>query len=224
MNESSDEPPLLDRYRSWARSKAHASNFNPFGADDDDNRPALPLTNQPIHNPSQHGVQQTRSTTTTTDQATNRKKKIENEDVADKRSPAAPPPAPPPVDENGNGEKTSTIESEPKPNVGTRFYLITKTIILSSWINWLLVFVPVGIALGALHKRLGDKSPVSPTIIFVMNAIAIIPLAGLLSFATESVADKLGDTVGALMNVTFGNAVELIILYGLLCKNLDSLR
>ncbi|KAI5308669.1 hypothetical protein KEM55_005144 [Ascosphaera atra] len=44
-----------------------------------------------------------------------------------------------------------------------------------------------------------------------MNAVAIIPLAYLLSFATECVASKLGDTVGALMNVTFGNAVELII-------------
>ncbi len=48
-------------------------------------------------------------------------------------------------------------------------------------------------------------------VIFAMNAIAIIPLAGLLSHATESVASRLGDTVGALLNVTFGNAVELII-------------
>ena len=45
-----------------------------------------------------------------------------------------------------------------------------------------------------------------------MNAIAIIPLSGLLSYATESVASTMGDTVGALMNVTFGNAVELVIL------------
>lgn len=45
-----------------------------------------------------------------------------------------------------------------------------------------------------------------------MNAIAIIPLAGLLTYATESVAHKLGDTLGALLNVSFGNAVELIIL------------
>lgn len=53
---------------------------------------------------------------------------------------------------------------------------------------------------------------INPTIVFVMNAIAIVPLAGLLSFATEAVAHRLGDTIGALMNVTFGNAVELIIL------------
>jgi Ca2+:H+ antiporter len=48
-------------------------------------------------------------------------------------------------------------------------------------------------------------------VVFAMNAVAIVPLAGVLSYATESVASRLGDTVGALMNVTFGNAVELII-------------
>lgn len=79
-----------------------------------------------------------------------------------------------------------------------------KEILLSSWLNVLLVFVPVGIAV--------NFSGASPTVVFVMNAIAIIPLAGLLSHATESVASKMGDTIGALMNVTFGNAVELIIL------------
>lgn len=70
--------------------------------------------------------------------------------------------------------------------------------------NVLLVFVPVGIIV--------DVAGVNKTIVFAMNAIAIIPLAGLLSHATESVAAELGDTIGALMNVTFGNAVELIIL------------
>lgn len=65
--------------------------------------------------------------------------------------------------------------------------------------------MPVGIAAKAAN--------LSPGIIFGINAIAIVPLAGLLSHATESVAKRMGDTVGALMNVTFGNAVELIILY-----------
>ena len=76
-------------------------------------------------------------------------------------------------------------------------------IILSSWLNILLVFVPVGIAM--------NISKGNPTAVFAVNALAIIPLAGLLSFATEAVARKLGDMVGALMNVTFGNAVELIV-------------
>ena len=76
-------------------------------------------------------------------------------------------------------------------------------IILSSWLNILLAFVPVGIAM--------NFSKASPTAVFTVNALAIIPLAGLLSYATEAVARKLGDMVGALMNVTFGNAVELIV-------------
>ena len=70
--------------------------------------------------------------------------------------------------------------------------------------NILLIFVPVGIAV--------NFASISPTIVFAVNAIAIIPLAGLLSHGTESVAASMGDTIGALMNVTFGNAVELIIL------------
>ncbi|KAI5295005.1 hypothetical protein KEM52_002622 [Ascosphaera acerosa] len=93
-----------------------------------------------------------------------------------------------------------------------RFCHDVKLVCCSSIINVLLVFVPVGIAFGAMTKALGDDSPVSPIVTFSINAIAIIPLAYLLSFATESVASKLGDTVGALLNVTFGNAVELIIL------------
>jgi len=58
-----------------------------------------------------------------------------------------------------------------------------------------------------------------PGIVFGMNAIAIIPLAGLLAFATENVAARLGDTLGALLNVSFGNAVELIIFIIALVKN-----
>lgn len=86
-----------------------------------------------------------------------------------------------------------------------RFMHTFKQILFCSKINVLLVFVPVGIAVAQVHS-------LSPGIIFAMNAIAIVPLAGLLSFATESVAHRLGDSLGALLNVTFGNAVELIIL------------
>lgn len=74
-----------------------------------------------------------------------------------------------------------------------------------SWINLLLVFVPVGIIVANIKG-------IHPGLVFGMNCIAVIPLAGLLSHATESVASKLGDALGALLNVTFGNAVELIIL------------
>jgi calcium/proton exchanger cax len=49
------------------------------------------------------------------------------------------------------------------------------------------------------------------TAIFVLNFFAIIPLASLLSFATEELAGTMGQALGGLMNATFGNAVELIV-------------
>ncbi|KAJ5618611.1 hypothetical protein N7528_006722 [Penicillium herquei] len=96
-------------------------------------------------------------------------------------------------------------------NGSGRFYNHTKDALFHSWVNVLLVFVPVGIAVKA--------AGLSPDVVFAMNAVAIIPLAGLLSHATESVASRLGDTIGALINVTFGNAVELIIFIIALVKN-----
>ncbi|KHN98892.1 Sodium/calcium exchanger membrane region [Metarhizium album ARSEF 1941] len=81
-----------------------------------------------------------------------------------------------------------------------------------SWLNILLVFVPVGIVVANIHGVHGG-------IVFAMNCIAVIPLAGLLSHATESVASNMGDSLGALLNVTFGNAVELIIFIIALVKN-----
>lgn len=96
-------------------------------------------------------------------------------------------------------------------NAAVRFVRHTRTAICHSWVNVLLVFVPVGIAVEAVGM--------DPAIIFAMNAVAIIPLAGLLSHATECVASRMGDAIGALLNVTFGNAVELIIFIIALVKN-----
>jgi Ca2+:H+ antiporter len=69
---------------------------------------------------------------------------------------------------------------------------------------WLLVFVPVLFA-GQTLK------PQAHTLLFVLSVLAIVPLAGLLSHATESVAAKTGDTVGGLLNATLGNLTELVI-------------
>ncbi len=55
--------------------------------------------------------------------------------------------------------------------------------------------------------------PAPPSAVFVVAAIAIIPLAGLLSRATEALADRLGTGPGALLNATFGNATELIVAF-----------
>ncbi|MGE5412830.1 MAG: calcium/proton exchanger, partial [Syntrophomonadaceae bacterium] len=71
-------------------------------------------------------------------------------------------------------------------------------------LNWLLVFVPVVIA--AEHLR-----PEAHTALFLLSVLAIVPLASLLSKATESVAAKTGDAIGGLLNATLGNLTELVI-------------
>ena len=58
-----------------------------------------------------------------------------------------------------------------------------------------------------------------PIVVFILNALAIIPLAVVISTATESLASRLGDTLGALLNVTVGNAAELIIFFTALAKD-----
>ena len=69
---------------------------------------------------------------------------------------------------------------------------------------WLLVFVPLVFA--------GETfAPGAHTSLFVLSVLAIVPLAALLSHATESVAAKTGDTVGGLLNSTLGNLTELVI-------------
>lgn len=69
---------------------------------------------------------------------------------------------------------------------------------------WLLVFVPIVLAGEILM-------PHEHTWLFVLSVLAIVPLAALLSHATESVAAKTGDTVGGLLNATLGNLTELVI-------------
>ncbi|KAJ5875026.1 Vacuolar calcium ion transporter [Penicillium subrubescens] len=83
--------------------------------------------------------------------------------------------------------------------------------LFNSWINVLLVAAPVGIALHATKAN--------PIVIFVTNFIAIIPLAAMLSYATEEIAMRTGETIGGLLNASFGNAVELIVAILALVKH-----
>jgi Ca2+:H+ antiporter len=69
---------------------------------------------------------------------------------------------------------------------------------------WLLVFVPVALATEKLNHD-------AHTLHFILSVLAILPLAVLLSHATESVAAKTGDSVGGLLNATLGNLTELVI-------------
>lgn len=84
-------------------------------------------------------------------------------------------------------------------------------VLFGAWINVLLVFVPVGFAV--------FYAGLKPVPVFIINFIAIIPLAAMLSNATEELAIRVGETLGGLLNATFGNAVELIVSVQALIKD-----
>lgn len=69
-------------------------------------------------------------------------------------------------------------------------------VLFGAWINVLLIMVPVGFAVFYAH--------LSPVVVFIVNFIAIIPLAAMLSNATEELAIRVGETMGGLLNATFG--------------------
>ncbi|KAJ7747702.1 Sodium/calcium exchanger protein-domain-containing protein [Mycena olivaceomarginata] len=77
--------------------------------------------------------------------------------------------------------------------------------IARSWINVLLIFCPVGIGLGVAHAH--------PIAVFLTCFPAIIPLAGIVSDATETISEKQRNRkwLGSFLNASFGNATELII-------------
>ena len=75
--------------------------------------------------------------------------------------------------------------------------------LFTSWLDFLLIFVPVTIALEVLRA--------DPLLVFVSAGFAIIPLAGLLGRATEHLTTHVGAGIGALLNASLGNAAELII-------------
>ncbi len=92
-------------------------------------------------------------------------------------------------------ERTTTSESK---KAKQRFTLLgqIRAAVFNSWINILLVAVPVGIIVNYLH--------VTPIAIFTINFVAIIPLAAILSYATEEIALRTSETLGGLLNATFG--------------------
>jgi Ca2+:H+ antiporter len=105
-------------------------------------------------------------------------------------------------------QQTPGMESENKfVRIPAHVLHVTKVTLYSNYVNILLVFVPLGIVAGAMGWN--------PTSVFILNFFAIIPLAAVLSFATEEISMKLGQTMGGLLNATFGNAVELIVCFGL---------
>ncbi|KAK5452027.1 hypothetical protein LTS15_007750 [Exophiala xenobiotica] len=208
MVDSADEPPLSSRLHSWAKTTfPAASSLNPLRSRREDlesSQPPFDGTDTPSNHAS-HGSSAARPATSQSPRDGADKEQQQSLSVDKKGDGAQPPPI-------------GTPATKVKAPLVDRFLRDVKRILYASWINWLLIFVPVGIILGILVDWV-KIDVVSPTVVFAINAVAIIPLASLLAYATESVAIKLGDTIGALLNVTFGNAVELIIFIIALAAN-----
>jgi Ca2+:H+ antiporter len=75
------------------------------------------------------------------------------------------------------------------------------------------IFIPAAVALDLAHA--------SPVIVFFAAALGVVPTAALMGEATEHLAARSGPGIGGLLNVTFGNAPELIIAFFALEKGLQ---
>jgi len=75
------------------------------------------------------------------------------------------------------------------------------------------IFIPIAIALELAHA--------SPVLVFGAAALGVIPTAAVMGEATEHIAAKTGPGIGGLLNVTFGNAPELIIAFFALKEGLQ---
>ncbi|KAK9848569.1 hypothetical protein WJX84_002308 [Apatococcus fuscideae] len=90
-----------------------------------------------------------------------------------------------------------------------------KKLLLGSWLNILLICLPLG--------WISHFVKWSPYATFLLNLISLVPLALMLGEITEDLALRFGDTVGGLLNATFGNVVELILSIIALTKELYDL-
>ena len=74
---------------------------------------------------------------------------------------------------------------------------------MSRWLYLLLIAAPLALILRAAGA--------GPLTVFVVAALGLVPLAGMIGLATEALAERVGPTIGGLLNATFGNAAEIII-------------
>ncbi|KAL7620845.1 hypothetical protein AAE478_009843 [Parahypoxylon ruwenzoriense] len=208
MKESlTDKALYIDRIRSWARGHAYGGSKRPTASNN--SKPVLPLDNpstlerqsERIQNVNANGIDGRQGLPNSTPTHHNATRTGPDSRSTDKSAASA-------SEAEGTGPIVDKAGGKKKPNIIVETYLEFKKVLFHSWINIFLVFVPVGIIIANIPNKNAGAT-------FGINAVAIIPLAALLSHATESVARKMGDTVGALLNVTFGNAVELIIFIAL---------
>ncbi|KZT26610.1 Calcium/proton exchanger [Neolentinus lepideus HHB14362 ss-1] len=113
-----------------------------------------------------------------------------------------------PLLENGNGvahvepfshRVLAFIKAEGQPGWIESY----KYFLFGSWLNILLLFVPLSFISHFLNWDAGLR--------FSFSFIAIMPLAKLLGEATDQMSVKLGQTLSGLLNASFGNAVEIIV-------------
>jgi len=83
-------------------------------------------------------------------------------------------------------------------------------------LDYLLLFLPI--TFGLVLTGYGDS-----TILFITSILSILPLAAKMGEATEELAESLGGQIGGLINATFGNAAELIIIILAINKGLIEL-
>jgi Ca2+:H+ antiporter len=74
---------------------------------------------------------------------------------------------------------------------------------MNRWLLLLLSAIPAALLAEVLHAP--------PVVSFILASLGLIPLAGLIGAATEVLAERMGHSVGGLLNATFGNAAEIII-------------
>ena len=73
------------------------------------------------------------------------------------------------------------------------------------FLKFMLIFIPISI--------IGKFMHFSPAVMFILAALSIIPLAGLMGEGTEEISFYAGPKIGGFLNATFGNATELIISF-----------
>jgi Ca2+:H+ antiporter len=98
-------------------------------------------------------------------------------------------------------------------SAGTSFDLRKFLLSGDGWPYWLVPMIPIAIAL--------DIADAGAALVFFSSALGVIPTAALMGRATEELAARAGPGVGGLLNVTFGNAPELIIAFFALQKGLQ---
>jgi Ca2+:H+ antiporter len=107
------------------------------------------------------------------------------------------------ADDRVDGRSTETsvaAEPEPPARKGRSLgFLFTG----EGWPYLLVPLIPVAVVLELVHAE--------PTWVFLASALGVIPTAALMGRATEELAARSGPGIGGFLNVTFGNAPELII-------------